>query len=528
LKSARLAYWVFVGLLPVAAVLRLIWARGAWFTVDDWDLLSSRTAGDMGDLFRGHYGHWITLPVLAYRLLWKIAGLYYLPYELFEIALYVGSAVMARVVMRRVGVRPWTATAVAAVVLFTAAGANLFFTSAVVLGIAQLLCADHDGPVDRRDYLGLLAGFTGLLCSGVAVAMTVAVGLGVLLRRGWRVALLHTVPLAGIYLCWSRLAPGSSAGENADGVGEVVRFVGIGVQTAFERLGPFPGASVLVVAVLVVGTVCVVRNLGLTRTRTVLAIPIGMFGGALFFLVVTGTVRAGVNSVFGGFTTAGPKLGADERYAYVVVTLVSPLLAVAIDAVLNRWRRLLPAFLVVVVACTPAYLLQFRDDARLRRPGSNDVGQATDEQRVLTVPRLPLAEQLPRGLQIATLQRAGPLSPRVALGWLLDAAASGRVPRPGHSTPQDEATLTLDLALARSQAAEPSHCVQIDKPTEDVLAQGEVMTIRHDDVQATYESPSAKSRRRTLRPGTYVALAGPLALEFDPVPSAPTVAALCL
>src|SRR6516165_10354660 len=110
LKSARLAYWVFVGLLPVAAVLRLIWARGAWFTVDDWDLLSSRTAGDMGDLFRGHYGHWITLPVLAYRLLWKIAGLYYLPYELFEIALYVGSAVMARVVMRRVGVRPWTAT----------------------------------------------------------------------------------------------------------------------------------------------------------------------------------------------------------------------------------------------------------------------------------------------------------------------------------------------------------------------------------------------------------------------------------
>jgi hypothetical protein len=465
LKSARLAYWVFVGLLAVAAVLRLIWARGTWFTVDDWDLLSSRTVGDMGDLFRPHFGHWITLPVLAYRFLWQIAGLHYLPYQLFEIALYLGSAVMARVVMRRVGVRPWVATAVASVVLFTGAGANLFFTSVLILGMAQLLSADHDGPVDHRDYLGLLAGFAALLCSGVAVTMTVAVGLGVLLRRGWRVALFHTVPLAGIYLCWSRLAPaGTSAGENAGGVGEVVRFVGVGFQAWFDRLGQLPGVSLLVVAVLVVGSAYVVRNLGLAKAAKTFAIPTGMFLGALFFLVVTGAVRAGVNSVV-GLTTQGPRLGADGRYAYVVITLVAPLFAVAVDAVLSRWRRLLPAFLVVLVACTPAYLLQYRADARDRRLGANSVGQATDEQRVLTVPRLPLANQLPRDIQIRTLPQRGIASPSVALGWLLDATASGRVPRPDHSTPQDEATLTLDLALARSQAAEPSHCAQIEKPT---------------------------------------------------------------
>jgi hypothetical protein len=480
----------------------------------------------LGDLFRPHFGHWITLPVIAYRLLWQIVGLRYLPYELLEIALYLGSAVMTRVVMRRVSVSPWVATVVAAIVLFTAGGANLFFTSVLILGMAQLLSADHDGPVDRRDYLGLLAGFAALMCSGVAVTMTVAVGLGVSLRRGWRVALFHTLPIAGVYLCWSLLAPpGGSADENAGSIGEVVRFVGIGLQAAFGRLGQLPGVGLLVVAVLVVGTVLVVENHGIARVRKVLAIPIGMSAGALFFLVVTATVRAGVNGVVAGFSTPGPKLGADGRYAYVVVTLVAPLFAVAVDAVVRRWRRLLPALLVVVAACTPAYLLQFRADARARRFGGSGVGRATDEQQILTVPQLPLANQLPRELQVRTL---GTFSPQVSLGWLLDAAASGRVPSPDHSTAQDEATATLALALAPSQAAERSHCTRIDNRTVDVLQKGEVLTVRDGDVDAVYNALPNRSRPRGLQPGSYVALAGPLTLEVTPVAPAHAAPIVCL
>ena len=35
------------------------------------------------------------------------------------------------------------------------------FAGALVLGLTQLMLADHDGPIDRRDWLGLLAGLAG-------------------------------------------------------------------------------------------------------------------------------------------------------------------------------------------------------------------------------------------------------------------------------------------------------------------------------------------------------------------------------
>ena len=35
-----------------------------------------------------------------------------------------------------------------------------------------------------------------MMCSNVSIALVTAVGIAVLVRRGWRVALLHTVPLA--------------------------------------------------------------------------------------------------------------------------------------------------------------------------------------------------------------------------------------------------------------------------------------------------------------------------------------------
>jgi hypothetical protein len=525
---------VFVGVSAVAIALRLSWARGAWFTGDDWDLLANRTVGDAGDLFRPHFGHWITLMVIAYRFLWQIFGLRYLPYELFQIALYLGSAVMTRVVLRRVGVSPWVATVVASVVLFTAADTNVFFTCVLVLGMTQLLLADHDGPVDRRDYLGLLAGFAALMCSAVAITMTVAVGLSVLLRRRWRVALFHTLPLAVAYLCWTHLSPRGWGNESngAAGVGEVVRFVVIGVHTASDRVSQLPGLGVLVIAVLAIGSVCAVADIGVARVRRVLAIPLGMFGGALWFLVLTGTVRAGVHSSkFGVVRSEGPQLGAEGRYVYVVISLVAPLFAVAVDAVLRRWRNLLPAFLVVVVACTPAYLLQFRADARLQRyseTGRYQVASATDKQQILAAPRVPFANQLPRDLPVEVLPRFGVLGGTVPLGWLVDATASGRVPSPDHLTPQDQATLTLQLALAPSDGASTSRCTRIQGPTTKVLDKGQVMTVRDGDVSVVYESSPTESRPRRLHPGTFAALAGPLKVRLTPVQSAEAAPTVCL
>ena len=120
--------------------------------------------------------------------------------------------------MRRGGVSPWIATIAAALFTFFGAGyTNIIdgfqigLVGSLVFGLTHLLLADHDGPLDRRDAVGLGAGFAGLLCSGVAVPMTIVVGITMLLRRGWRIALLHTAPLGIVYSLWAqRYPPGRS------------------------------------------------------------------------------------------------------------------------------------------------------------------------------------------------------------------------------------------------------------------------------------------------------------------------------
>lgn len=85
----------------------------------------------------------------------------YWPYQLIVISLHLTVAVLLRVVMRRAGVGPWLATICAGVfVLFGPGEDNILwafqigFAGALVLGIVQLLLADHDGPFNRRDWAG--------------------------------------------------------------------------------------------------------------------------------------------------------------------------------------------------------------------------------------------------------------------------------------------------------------------------------------------------------------------------------------
>src|SRR5204863_7602041 len=111
--------------------------------------------------------------------------------------------------MRHETARPGISTPAATLFLYLAAAEqnilwafHITFTGALAFVFAQLLLADHDGPLDRRDWLGLAAGLGAITCSGVGVTMVGVVGVAALIRRGWRVALLHTVPLLGLWLIW--------------------------------------------------------------------------------------------------------------------------------------------------------------------------------------------------------------------------------------------------------------------------------------------------------------------------------------
>jgi len=210
-RSARQALIAFILIQIVALPVLQYLGRHRWFRYDDWNFVSSRSLTSLRDLFEPHNVHWTTLPVIAYRGLWRMFGLRtYLPYQLLGLVFHLVLAGLVRLVMRRAGVRPWTATAAATLLVFFGAGEQsvlwaftaITLTLTLAFGVTHLLLADHDGPIDRRDWLGLLAGLAGLMTSGVAPTMTIVVGLAVLVRRGWRIAALHTVPLAAAFGVW--------------------------------------------------------------------------------------------------------------------------------------------------------------------------------------------------------------------------------------------------------------------------------------------------------------------------------------
>ena len=114
-------------------------------------------SGSVDDLFRPHFQHWTTLPILPYRLLWTVVGIRsYVPYQALIVVLHLAAAALLLVVMRRAGVRPWIATVAAGAFVFFGSGAEnilvafqITFVGSLVFGLAQLLLADHDGPLDR-------------------------------------------------------------------------------------------------------------------------------------------------------------------------------------------------------------------------------------------------------------------------------------------------------------------------------------------------------------------------------------------
>jgi hypothetical protein len=368
----------FALVATVAFVLFLVVGRRQSFFLDDWDFLAHRDGGDIRDLLRPHNEHWSTLPILVYRGLWWLFGVRsYLPYQLLVVLLHVTAAFLLRVVMRRAEVGPWIATAAASLFVLLGAGYEnilwafqIGFVASLVLGLAHLLLADHDGPINRRDWFGLLAGFAGLLCSGVAVTMTIVVGLAMLPRRGWRIALFHTAPLGAVYAIWwlteARDAYVSPGGD----LGSVARFVTIGIGAAFDAMGQLPGAGIALGVLLAVGLVLAWRGLDRVDVRRRAAAPAALLAGGIFFLVISGLGRA---------TSFGPEFARSSRYVYLVAALVLPALAVAAEAVIQRWRILAPAVVLLLLIGIPGNLDVLADYQPLRQ--ANPLPSLTQSNR---------------------------------------------------------------------------------------------------------------------------------------------------
>ncbi|MCU1464222.1 MAG: hypothetical protein JWM72_150 [Actinomycetia bacterium] len=440
-----------------------------WFHLDDWEFLVDRRANNLGDLFRSHNGHWVTLPVLLYRALWFVLGIRsYLPYQVFVVAAHLGAAALLRVVMRRAGVRPWTATVVAAAfVLFGRGHENILaafqvtMVGSLVFGLVHLILADHDGGIDRRDVAGMVCGLFGLMCSGVGVPLVIGVGLATLLRRGWRVAALHVIPLGLVYLIWWE-AIGQKAATVSTDTTSVAGFAAKTAVTTFADVGDLPGAGVAIGLVLVVGFTLAWFSHSSPFARRELAAPTGLLGAGVALLVITAVGRASVTDVVQG------------RYEHLLLALTLPALAVAVDAIGIRYRTLLVPLLALILVGTPGNI---RAAYTFTRTSAARTEMAQYRRTILTLPRLPIARTTPRTLTPETVTGF-----RITMGWLLDGVKSGRIPAPPAPNAGEIAVDTLRLSLLHSPSVFPTEdsCRQVHYGPGAVvtLATGEAVFFR--------------------------------------------------
>lgn len=406
----RLPALVFT-LACVLAVPFYLWAgRAQWFHQDEFAVLTDPARSPV-DLFRPHNEHLIVPTRLLYAVLWPVFGLRnYVPYQVFAVVAHVALAAVMRVVLVRSGVSSWVAAAGALVFLTFGRGYEdivwafqITFTGALLAGYVHLLLALRDGPLGRRDVLGLLAGAVAVTSAGPGIVLVVAVGLATLIRRGPRVAAFHTLPLLvplGVWFVVRDDGPGSSA------PGAVVRFVWSGLQVTAERATLGTAASLVLVILTVIGIAAGARAEGVGSFIHRSAAPLALaVAGALNWLLI-GYSRA---------DALGIEFSERPRYSHVALALLLPLVVVGLDGAVRRWRVLFVPVLALLLAGVPANL----GAVEVRRNGH------VPPELLLAVANSPLLEGSAPDRSLfpdVTGYR------HITAGWLLEAREAGKIP----------------------------------------------------------------------------------------------------
>jgi hypothetical protein len=452
-RGPRAAWMVYLAMLVLAVPMYLWSGRNRWFFGDEWQYLVSVDAGDLEGLLRADNEHWTTLPKISYRMLFNVFGINtYLPYQLVTISLHLVAATLLRVVMRRSGVSPWMATLVAGVfVLFGSGDHNILrafqvtFGAALVFGLVQLVLAEHEGPIDRRDVLGLLAGVAAFMCSGVGIAMVAAVAATMLVARGWRVAVFHLVPLMAVYAIWWWTFARGALGSNDADLPDVGSFAFAMVSATFEAVGQLPVGSLLIGALLVVGLALAWRNPSDPEVRRRNAAPVGLLFGAFVFISTTAWSRADLGTDFAN----------QSRYVHIVAALLLPALAVGADAVARRWPLMAPVLIVLLLIGVPGNVSTTWNQTG---PGRGDRG---DRELILASAVVPAASRAP------DWARPDPEAARpVTMGWLRDGIERGRVPQLRDIDPALAEAATFRIELQIVQQWVRRSCERLTQPTQ--------------------------------------------------------------
>ena len=379
----RIAGWLTAGTLGAALVFLLMIGRNRWFDTDEWDLLIDRRlfGGHGGSgLLQPHNEHWLTVPILMYRLLFSVFAVRtYVPYLLMVTLAHLLVVGLVWLVLRRLGVDVWVCFVAVAAIAFLGAGVDDIispFQTALLLslaaGLAALLVAPAVGSWSRRDVVVWVLLLLGLASSGIGLTMVGVVVVVQLLRRGFWIALATLSVPAIVYLAWYAAYGSAATTPGQEPLRTVIQqipaFVWRGLTEPVSTILGFAGSGAVVIVLLGVWAA--------RRGRLFdgpWPIALGMATGAPISLALTAVRR-----VQFGIDTA-----ATSRYAYVTLVLLVPIAALATAALL----RAVPLRGPVIVAGLGLLLLVGVSQIK-SNVDSVALREADQEGRVLATARL--------------------------------------------------------------------------------------------------------------------------------------------
>jgi hypothetical protein len=507
----RWATRVFIALIVAAVPIYLFLGRNRWFFRDEWDFLADRSLA-WSDLMRPHNEHWSTIPILEYRLFWRLFGLHtYVPYQLVVIVLHLAAAVLLWLIARSSGARLWCATVAAAVFVYFGFGSQdilwafqVTFDGALVFGLAQLYLSGHGGPVGRRDALGVVCGVVGLMfCSSIAVVMVGVVAVATWARRGWRIALFHSLPPAIVFSAWWLTEAGDAYRSPNSSLVRTAQFVGTGLRNTLRHLGGgVPVLGYAIAAFMAIGLVLAWSRRGVDLRRQAAA-PAALLLGAVVFLAAAG---------YGRTATFGVDFAERSRYAHVTLALAVPALAIALDALVSRWRWLAPALLVSLVVGVPHNLAEAR-----KAPG-----EEAQHRLVLAMAASPLLSRVPAK---DLVDRAN--APLLTAGFVRRAVRADKVPADSSLWTDDRIVGEIRLSLQQSTRPSSPRCETLSQPIEQHLGSGDVVDFRGGRLQVT-KVVDGKPRGAVVYQVEYGArLTARLAIDVQLAPATRTAVQLC-
>jgi hypothetical protein len=382
-----------------------------------------------------HNGHWITLLRLDYRLNFQLWGLRsYLPYQVPVVLAHLAAAVLVRVVMCRLGVRGWIATAGALAFLFFGSGReNMVFgfqvsmTGSLVCGLALFLMSEGPRRVTRRDGQAICVGLVGLMTSAAFPPIVVGVAVTTLLRRGRRVAALYGGSLGVIYALWYA----AYGRDNATLVGlgtQAILFAARMFWATFDALAQ-GGVGAVLVALAALGLGTAIQRAWRSGVWDDAALPIGLAVSWMGFAALTALARAELAETY-----------ASGRYLHIGAALLLPLVAAGAEQLARRRVVLGAAALLPLVIGVPGNLDQLAHTDWVLRG---------NPQLIYALAHSPFVDDVAPETRVLRSLEMVPLT----AGWLARHAEDGHIPEPDTTDPVRDLTATGSLVLAQRQAS---------------------------------------------------------------------------